>query len=130
MKTPDIEIYVKQADISIIAKWLDQHFAELELPAHAAQIFEKGKSLRAKVFNDDKYSELIITPQAAGKTFCSIWIKDNISPWNNDEDCARSLLEFSDLEIRCSASGWQEEEDEQSAQWLLITRSEEKLINW
>ena len=130
MKTPDIEIYVKQADMKIISNWLDKHFSKLELPTQATHIFEKGKSIRAKVFYDDAYSELIITPQAAGKQFCSIWIKDNISPWENDEACARSFLEVADLEIRCSASGWQEQEDEQSAQWLMLTRTEEKLINW
>ena len=130
MKTPDIEIYVKQADMSVISKWLDANFSSVDLPTHAAQIFEKGKAIKAKVYAENIHSELIITPQASGKAFCSIWIKDNISAWENDESCARSLLEFADVEIRCSASGWQEEEDEQSAQWLLLTRSEEKLINW
>lgn len=130
MKTPDIEIYAKQINMEIISKWLDGHFSSVELPAHAAQIFEKGNAVRAKVYCDAESSELIITPHAAGKSFCSIWLKRNISAWNDDESCAKSLLEVADLELRCSASGWQEEEEEQSPQWLLLTRTEQKLINW
>lgn len=130
MKTPDIEIYVKQADMTVISKWLSIHFTKLELPSHATQIFDKGNSIKAKVYTGDAYSDLVITPQAAGKAFCSIWIKDNISPWDDDKSCARSFLKEADLEIRCSATGWQEEEEEQSPQWLLLTRTEEKLINW
>tara|TARA_R110002072_G_scaffold154_1_gene962 strand:- start:17873 stop:18265 length:393 start_codon:yes stop_codon:yes gene_type:complete len=130
MKTPDIEIYVKQADMNILSQWLNKHFSMVELPSHAAQIFAKGKPIQAKVYHENTCSDLVITPNAAGKAFSSVWIKNNISQWDNDESCARSLLEEADLEIRCSASGWQEEEEEQSSQWLLLTRSEQKLINW
>ena len=77
MKTPDIEIYVKQADMTIISRWLNEHFSKVELPNHAVQIFEKGKAIKARVYQENAHSELIITPQASGKAFCSIWIKDN-----------------------------------------------------
>ena len=130
MKTPDIEIYIKQADVDILFQWLNKHFSKVESPAHTAQIFAKGKPIKAKVFNEDASSDLVITPHASGKAFCSVWIKSNISQWENDESCAKSLLEEADFEIRCSASGWQEEEEQQSPQWLLLTRTEQKLINW
>lgn len=130
MKTPDIEIYVKEASMDVLANWLSQHFSDVDLPNHATQLFEKGKAIRAKVSNNEGSSELIITPQAAGKAFSSLWFKKNITPWQNDEACADSLLQEADIEIRCSASGWSEEEEEQSAQWLLKTRTEQKLINW
>lgn len=130
MKTPDIEIYVKDADITQIVQWLSNNFSDTQLPAQAEQIFKKGKAIRASVSNDDAKTELIITPHAAGKAFCSIWFKNNITNWDNDESCALSLLNDAEVEIRCSVSGWTEEEEEQSEQWLLLTRSERKLINW
>lgn len=131
MKTPDIEIYVKHADMEILSQWLSKNFAKVEMPSHATQVFAKGKAIKSKVYNDDACSDLLITPKASGKDFCSIWIKNNISHWENDESCARSLLEEADFEIRCSVSGWQEEEEEdQNPQWLLLTRTEQKLISW
>tara|TARA_R110001592_G_scaffold52649_5_gene161246 strand:- start:3757 stop:4152 length:396 start_codon:yes stop_codon:yes gene_type:complete len=130
MKTPDIEIYVKNADMKQISNWLELSFSELKLPPHAEHIFAKGKAIRASVTNNNETTELVITPQAAGKAFCSIWFKKNITNWADDESCAQSLLNETDFEIRCSASGWTEEEEEQSEQWLLLTKNERKLINW
>jgi hypothetical protein len=130
MKTPDIEIYVKNADMAVIKNWLEESFSAVQLPQHSKELFDKGKAIKAYVENNSAKTELIITPRAAGKTFCSIWFKQNITNWENDESCAHSLLSKTDIEIRCSASGWSEEEDEQSAQWLLLTRDERKLINW
>ena len=130
MKTPDIEIYVKNAEMSEVASWLNKHFSGVQLPNHFEQIFSKGKTIKATIKNETGISELIITPQAAGKTFGSLWFKNNITQWNNDEECALSLLEDSDTEIRCSASSWTEAEEQDSAQWLLLTRNERKLINW
>ncbi|MFV1873190.1 MAG: hypothetical protein ACMZ64_07730 [Oleiphilus sp.] len=130
MKTPDIEIYVKQANMKILEDWLKANFSDIVLPSHALQLFEKGKAIRATAKAESKHTELVITPQAAGKAFCSIWFKQNITPWNDDEACAMSLLAHTDVEVRCSASGWSEDEDEESAQWLLLTRSEKKRIHW
>ncbi|MFT6909268.1 MAG: hypothetical protein ACJAS1_005984 [Oleiphilaceae bacterium] len=130
MKTPDIEIYVKDCDIKIIATWLEKNFSTVNLPNNVEKIFAKGNTIRAEVGNDNATTDLIISPKAAGKSFCSIWFKQNMTKWENDESCAQSLLNDADMEIRCSASGWTEEEEEQSEQWLLLTREERKLINW
>ncbi len=130
MKTPDIEIYVKNAEMSDVANWLNKYFSEVQLPNHVEQIFSKGKTIRATIKNATETSELIITPQAAGKSFCSIWFKNNITNWNNDEECALSLLLETDTEVRCSASSWTEAEEQESAQWLLLTKNERKMINW
>lgn len=130
MKTPDIEIYVKDADMTEIESWLMESFSDVQLPSHAEQIFVKGKAIRATIGNNGSTTELLITPQASGKSFCSIWFKQNITNWENDESCAQSLLKKADVEIRCSASGWSEEEEIESEQWLLLTRDERKLINW
>ncbi len=130
MKTPDIEIYVKNADIAEIVNWLEKSFSDVKIPVHAEKIFAKGNAIRATVINDDESTELIITPQASGKAFSSIWFKQNITNWVDDESCALSLLTEAEVEVRCSASGWTEDEEEQSEQWLLLTRDEKKLINW
>lgn len=130
MKTPDIEIYVKDVNLVEIKHWLEQHFSSVIFPNHFEQIFQKGKTVRASASTDTETSELIITPQAAGKSFASIWFKSNNTKWENDEACAQSLLDLADVEVRCSASGWTEEEAIESEQWLLMTRAGKKLINW
>lgn len=130
MKTPDIEIYVKETHFQQLLNWLNKHFEKIEFPSKAAHLFETGKPVKGSIGQAEKKSELIITPKAAGKNFCSIWFKQNYTPWENDEQCALSLLEEADLEIRCAAAGWEEHEAENSEQWWLLRRDEKKRINW
>ena len=130
MKTPDIEIYVKDILLQDILDWLNLYFTNIEFPAKAAHLYANGKAVRGTIDQDENSIEVIITPKAAGKDFTSLWFKQNQTPWENDEECALSLLEQADVEIRCSAAGWNEDEAENSEQWWLLRRDEKKRINW
>jgi hypothetical protein len=129
MNTPDIEIYAKNISADIILEWLSKHFEKI-LIAIGPQALAGKTTVHGTVEYNKSSIPISITPQAAGKSFCSIWFKSADTPWENDEQCAQSLLELYDIEVRCSAAGWSEEEDEMSEQWLYITRNEKKLIRW
>ena len=117
---PDIEIYVKDTSFSIIQDWLAKTFEPTSLPNF------NGKPVNIKVGE----IPVMITPNAAGKSYTSIWFQSNKTPWKNDEECGTDFLAFYDTEVRCSANSWQEEEEEQSEQWISMTRNEKKLILW
>ncbi len=129
MNTPDIEIYAKNIGADMILEWLNKYFDEVAIAIDSKALTGKI-TIDGKVSRNNQLIPVSITPQAAGKSFCSIWFKSANTPWENDEQCAQSLLALHDIEIRCSAAGWHEEEDEMSEQWLYITRNEKKLIRW
>jgi hypothetical protein len=129
MKTPDIEIYVKNIEVEQLTGWLRSNFDVMELNLKPDSLDEK-QSISGKLTLNSKEIPIVITPWAAGKSFSSIWFKSPETPWENDEACALSLLEQHDLEVRCSTGGWEEGEDEAGEYWNAITRNEKKLIRW
>lgn len=129
MNTPDIEIYAKNINAEMMRDWLNQNFDDVSLNIDP-QALAGNTTIHGTVKHNNLLIPVSVTPQAAGKSFCSIWFKSAETPWQNDEQCAQSILDLHDLEIRCSAAGWSEEEDEMSEQWLFITRNEKKLIRW
>jgi len=135
MKTPDIEIYVKQASAELITSWLRENFSHIDIPQLNHVSFSGGRVIQGHVSIEEPEHlrtliPIVITPRAAGKAFCSIWFKSDNTMWANDEACAQSLLSIFDTEVRCSVGGWSEEEDIQSEQWLSLTQNEKKLIRW
>ena len=121
---PDIEIYVKDSNFDEIQNWLSSIFAPILLPKFT------GKPVNFHIGSEPKIP-VMITPNAAGKAFTSIWFQSNNTPWKSDEACAMSFLASNDTaEIRCSANSWKEEEEEYSEQWLCITQNEKRLILW
>ena len=123
IKQPDIEIYVKDTSFNAIQDWLSSVFEPISLPNFS------GKPVNINVGISPKIP-VMLTPSAAGKAFTSIWFQSDQTPWKTDEECAMSFLSINDTEVRCSANSWQEEEEEQSEQWLSISRNEKRLIQW
>ena len=123
VKQPDIEIYVKDISFNDIQTWLTNIFEPVTLPSF------NGKPVSTNVGASPKIP-VMITPNAAGKAFTSIWFQSDQTPWKNDEECAISFLAVNDTEVRCSAYSWLEGEEEYSEQWLCITRNEKRLIQW
>ncbi|MFT7185180.1 MAG: hypothetical protein ACI84K_000554 [Pseudohongiellaceae bacterium] len=122
-KQPDIEIYVKDTSFNAIQNWLSSIFEPITLPSFS------GKPIHISIGSSPKIA-VMLTPNAAGKAFTSIWFQSDQTPWVNDEECAVSFLALHDTEVRCSANSWQEEEEEHSEQWLSISRNEKRLIQW
>lgn len=127
---PDIEIYVKNTSIDMIETWLKRCFTGLDEDQLERLELDSKKPVTFKVFNHDAEIETMITPQAAGKAYCSIWFKSNQTPWQDDLQCAESFLEIFDTEVRCSAATWTEEEEEFSEKWWKLTRDNRELVAW
>lgn len=129
MITPDIEIYIKNINNSELLAWLNTHFTTIDINLEASSLSKK-KSISGTLSREGNKIPIVVTPCAAGKSYCSVWFKSSETPWDNDEACALSLLEMYDLEVRCAAHSWQEGEDEAGEYWNAITRNEKKLIRW
>lgn len=114
---PDIEIYLMKPDAAAVQAWLQQALAA------PLQMVSEQHWRCADM-------DIFFNPQAE-KNFASLWFKQNHTPWGTDLDCARSAHAALGLEIRCSDSGWQEEEaEEHGGGWIKLIRGEEKPLDW
>lgn len=128
-KQPDIEIYIKNANLNDIQLWLSSHFDVV--PNDIVDINTSSpRTNEIELELADDQIPLVITPQAAGKAYLSVWFKSPRTPWNNDLECAQSALERFDTEVRCSAESWAEEEPEHSEKWWKLTRTSKDLVSW
>ena len=129
-RSPDIEIYVKHLDQNDLVCWLEKHFKIDKAQFLSTLKLTDQKMSSHIVTNEQAKIELMITPNAAGKAYTSLWFKSDFTPWHDDKCCALSFLEIKDAEVRCSANSWHEEEEEASEQWLVLTRDGEKKVKW
>ncbi|MDX1453719.1 MAG: hypothetical protein R3183_14295 [Oleiphilaceae bacterium] len=130
MAQPDIEIYVKNVALPQLLAWIGQHF-ELPEPSDTwEKRFTLGKTIHMELVRQQQTIPLMITPNAAGKAFTSIWFKSSHTPWSDDLSCGRECAQVLELEVRCSAAGWQEEEALDSEQWWVIKDGQERQVRW
>lgn len=120
---PDIEIYLMKPEPAAVRAWLASHLNDLQdiriLPDH-----HHWQARQAGAVID------IYLNEKAEKNFASLWIKQNHTPWNTDLDCGRSAHQALGCEVRCSGSGWEEEEGESDGGWIKLIRGEEKPFDW
>ena len=117
---PDIEIYLMKAEAAAVKNWLNSALGELTEIKSGATCHWQFAGM-----------DVFFTEQAE-KNFSSLWFKQNQTPWLTDLDCARAAHTALGCEVRCSDSGWEEEEgDEQAGQgWIKLIRGEEKSFIW
>lgn len=118
MKQPDIEIYLKDADLTTIMAWLTHSLGE------CSEWQQKGKVFKCQAIPNN----ISITwyPKAVGGWNC-LHFASNQTPWINDLACAQSAHDFLKIEIRCAPNGWSEqvaESETQANQWLKIKDNE------
>ncbi len=122
---PDIEIYLYKTTTAQILDWLSDRFGVLEKPESA------GTVVRTNAMFQGISIPIRITPHAAGKNFTCVTLESAETPWSTDLDCARAAQQFLRAEVRCSASGWTEQEGEHSAnRWWKLTSEGERKITW
>lgn len=118
---PDIEIYIYKADPEQVKLWL--------ATALAAPLTTLGSEQWQGSYNGQPLS--IVFNTHAEKNFASLWFKQNNTPWNSDLDCAKAAHLALGCEIRCSASGWEEAQGENSEdQWFKLIHGETKRFTW
>lgn len=118
---PDLEIYLMNASAAAVQQWLQQALGEplTVLSEQHWQCRYQGNDM-----------DVFFNAQAE-KNFASLWFKQNRSPWLTDLECARAAHAALGMEIRCSDSGWQETEGEETAGgWIKLIRGEEKPFEW
>ncbi|MCK0713420.1 hypothetical protein ACFO0U_05040 [Chromohalobacter sarecensis] len=120
---PDIEIYLADADIEALQRWLAGHFDELPT------LVKRGKGqwqVRARHAGNE-VPILLVTHAADG--FASLWFDSPHTPWPRDVDCARDAARTLGCEVRCSLGGWQPG-DEPDRFWRVRADGEEGAIDW
>jgi hypothetical protein len=120
----DIEIYVLSVPTHKILSWLANHFTILSKPVDGIV------PIQLVIEYQNKPIEISICEGAGGKKFTSIWFDSADTPWKNDIECARSIYNELRCEVRCNASGWQEDSDSDPDQWWRINDYEEGPFIW
>lgn len=118
---PDIEIYIHKTDADAVQAWLE---SELKHPIQRlTQSHWLGRYQNQRL-------DIAFNPEVK-KDFASLWFKQNATPWNNDLECAVAANAALDTEIRCSADGWEEEQDDSYEEvWLKVLRGKAKKFIW
>lgn len=123
MRQPDIEIYLREDHLDGLSEWLGQHIGELQLGPWA------GTTRHGRLHSDTEIPMMIVR-KAAGK-WASIWFNSDQTPWATDLDCARALAAGMDVEVRCSAGGWDETQGMTDADsWMKVTAAGEEAFIW
>lgn len=119
---PDIEIYVKRAEVEDIRRWLENNFIILEQKA-------SGDTLKLSMTFDNQPLTCTIFEKAAKGGYVSILFEPNHTPWDTDETCALDAFSFFQLEVRCSVGSWTAS-TEDTGGWYRFTESGKSTVNW
>lgn len=117
---PDIEIYIKSRTLDEIEAWLAS-LGTLQKTSN------KGLTHDYELVLDGQNVPIMLHEKVAGKAWLSLWFKENLTPWDQDLDCARAASQAMDTQIRCVASGWSDG-DEPDEYWKIENGNEEKMI--
>lgn len=122
MRQPDIEIYLKDADVNHqqIATWLEQAIG----PCSAWQ--QRGQTWKCQAGN----IPVTWIPKAVGK-WNSLLLESDHTPWDDDIACARAAYTALAVEVRCAPGSWSEEDGEEDAdRWIRVSADGEEEITW
>ena len=127
---PDIEIYAKTNNLNAILDWINSRLQATSSPR------KTGFTSKLESNHKGCIIPISITPNAAGKHFCSVTFDSAHSPWANDLECARDAFDYLKTEVRCSATGWSEDGDNSDSeantdeQWWKISDEGEVRTDW
>jgi len=122
MRQPDIEIYLKDADVDhkAITAWLTADIGP------CSEWTQKGQTWKCLA------GDVPVTwiPKAVGK-WNSLCLDSDKTPWEDDIACARAAFAALKVEVRCAPGTWVEEEsDAEADQWIRISIDGEEEITW
>jgi len=122
----DLEIYIRDIDLSSVRDWLACHLDHLELPVDVPG----DRPAKGRASYRGCHIRVSVYPGAGGKRYASVIIEGDELPWLSDLDCARNAWRAMDTEIRCSAADWKEGEPVQDEKWWRIDQRGEQLAVW
>lgn len=121
---PDIEIYVKNTSVAEVRDWLEKRLGEMAAePA-------RGAMAHFRADRDGTPIPVRIMPGAVAKNWTSVWLDSPDTPWANDLACARDCFSFLAKEVRCAASSWHEDDEDDPDAFIQVTADGEKPISW
>lgn len=119
---PDIEIYLAQASLTALNRWLEQTMDAPPLsPAGRGQWKTQG------TYQGQRIPVLLVEKAAEG--FASLWFDSGETPWITDQDCAQQAAEQLAVEVRCSLGGWHPGDDPDRF-WQVLPDGREGPIEW
>ena len=119
---PDLEIYLKKVATEDVLDWLEDLFT-VKATRH------RGQGLEVSLDCNGRQAECVIVERAVKGGYTSLWFKQNVTPWPDDEACARAAFERFSSEIRCSTGSWTEH-DEDRGGWYRFTDDGRSVVNW
>ncbi len=124
MRQPDIEIYLKDADLPDVSAWLERALGP------CGDWHRQGQVYKATARRGADDLSLTWLPKAVG-AWHSLYIDSAATPWEDDRACARAAFAALGVEIRCATGGWSEdEEDEAADRWVKVDAEGEREFVW
>lgn len=120
MRQPDIEIYLKDAELPAVTAWLELAIG----PCTPWQTRGQTSQCRA--------GDIPVTwmPKAVGR-WSSLLLASDQTPWEDDLACAKAAFAALGVQVRCAPGSWSEEQGEEDAdRWLKVTAEGVSEITW
>ncbi|MBM97171.1 MAG: hypothetical protein CMI09_15140 [Oceanospirillaceae bacterium] len=124
----DLEIYLLKPDVQTLKLWLEDALGTLE-STRSTDIEQADANAPQRWVHSDSRMLIVYTPKADGNFGC-LWFKTNQTPWQTDLDCARSAHAALAVEVRCAATEWSEQQQDDEPGWIKLIRGEEKPFHW
>ena len=120
MRQPDIEIYLKDADLPALTAWLTDSLGA------CSEWQTRGQTQKCCA------GQIPVTwlCNAVGKWNCLVLDSDQ-TPWADDLACAQAGYAALGVEVRCAPGTWSEEHGEEDAdRWLKVNAAGVTEIQW
>jgi hypothetical protein len=125
MNAPDREIYLRNVNTDQLQEWLQSVLGPLtpddEQTATQRNLMGRFQGHDIPVF---------ILENTPAKPYSCLWVQSNDVPWSDDHALAQAITAALQCETRCAANAWQDGDDEENDEWLVITPEGEKTIQW
>ena len=120
MRQPDIEIYLKDAELPAVTAWLELAIG----PCTPWQTRGQTSQCRAGAI------PVTWMPKAVGR-WSSLLLESDQTPWEDDLACAKAAFAALGVQVRCAPGSWSEEQGEEDAdRWLKVTAEGVSEIQW
>jgi hypothetical protein len=126
MNAPDREIYLRNVSTDQLELWLQSVLGRLRPTDDTPP--RGQRNLLANYQGHDV--PVFILENTPAKPYSCLWIQSNDVPWPDDVTLARQVCAALQCETRCAVNAWQEGDDEENDEWLVISPQGEKVVQW
>lgn len=124
MNAPDREIYLRNISTDTLIDWLQSQLGKLNVEER------EGKQVNLLAHYRGIEVPVFILEDTPAKPYSCLWIQSDNVPWADDLALARAIAAALACETRCAANAWQEGDDEENDEWIVVSAQGEKKITW